>query len=315
MFILLVDAMPLVYSNFAKVGSLSVQNGPLAGTPTGLRFGFLRSINSYKKRTNADRVVIAWDTQAPVKKAQGCEDFYKAGRSEDIELGLSGGTRVNKEDMFRQIPDLQDMIGLTSWVQVQLDGYEADDLIGHYARELSGAGYKVMIVSPDNDLCQLVNNTVQIFIPNNPKKGIKKDGVKDLNYVRNEFGGPTGQQLTLYRAIIGDKSDNIKGVADLCNADLTNYRKEIREALSGPRTPLPTTPSELVKALGNSPVAQELDGLMDKFEQVHGLMTLHSPPPSTIRVRKGVKSPEQLKILFDQLEFKLLLKEIPNLCS
>jgi hypothetical protein len=312
--VLLVDALPLVYANFAKVGNLSVQNGPHAGTPTGLRFGFLRSVNSYRKRLQADRVVIAWDTQHPIKKAEGAESYYKAGRSDEIELGLTGGQRVNKDKMYAQIPDLKDMIGLTAWIQVECDGYEADDLIGHYSRELTASGaHKVFISTTDNDLCQLVNDQIKIFVPKSEKHGRKKDGFKDLDWVRNEFGGPTGVQLTLYRALVGDKSDNLPGV--LLPEQLSNAKHLIREVLC--RTDAPSNPRELINVLRQATraiVADEIEALGERFELMFRVMSLQSPPSGTIRVRKGIKKTDQLQELFQKLEFNSMMKEIPTLC-
>lgn len=312
--VLLVDAMPLVYSNFAKVGSLSVQSGPHAGTPTGLRFGFLRSVHSYKKRLQADRVVIAWDTFAPIIKAEGAET-YKEGRSEEIELGLTGGKKVNKKEMYDQIPDLKEMIGLTSWVQVELDGFEADDLIGHYARELSSAGHNIFISTTDNDLCQCVSDRVKIFLPKNEKQGRKKDGFKDLDWVRNEFGGPTGVQLTLYRAIVGDKSDNLPGVAGSLGFDLSNHRSKIATCICQTGA---TSPGQVITALtmaGEHMLAGEIGNLMEEFERQFKIMSLHSPENGTIRVRKGIKKPDQLRELFQKLEFNSMMKEIDALCA
>lgn len=311
--VLIVDAMPLVYSNFAKVGSLAVQAGPNAGTPTGLRYGFLRSVNSYRKRTQADKVVIAWDSAGPVKKAEGAEDIYKANRSDEIELGLTD-KKVDKTFMYAQIPDLKEMIGLTSWVQLELAGYEADDLIGHYARELSRMGHAIVISSTDNDLCQVVSEHVKIFVPNNPKQGRKKDSFKDLDWVRAEFGGLEGNQVTLYRAIMGDKSDNLPGVLGLSQMDFSSQRDLIRACIKQTKA---QTPGQVVTALlegGASQVAHEIDALMDKFELMYNIMRLHSPD-APVRVRKGVKDQTLLKELFEKLEFKSMMKEIEVLCT
>ena len=112
--ILLVDASPLVYSNFDKIGHLSTSTGE----PTGLRYGFMRSVRSYAERTSATKVVICFDTLGTPIKASNVPE-YKLNRE----------TTPTKQKMYNQVPALKEMIRLTWYSQAEAPGYEADDLI------------------------------------------------------------------------------------------------------------------------------------------------------------------------------------------
>lgn len=186
--ILIIDASVMIYEQFEAVGHLSNSSGEA----TGLRFGVMRSIASYVKQLGLHKVIMAYDTAAPILKAQGAT-FYKASRESTPE----------KEKMYSQVPALKDMLALTYVDQVWADGYEADDLIGAYSRTL--APHLVYIKTTDNDATQLVNPRVQIYMP--PKKGTKA-WYKDEDWVRFKFGVEP-VMVPYLRSVIGDESDEI----------------------------------------------------------------------------------------------------------
>lgn len=299
--VLLVDAMPIVYSSFSKVGHLSTA----AGEPTGLRYGFLRNVRSYKERTGAEKVVIVWDTKEPVLKAQGLEDTYKTGRSNTVQQGTDG--EVNKQVMFDQIQGVKDMIALTSWSQVEAPGYEADDIVGELAGRLQVQGHQPIICSTDNDLCQAVTEDCLIFIPK--KKDEKKDSYKDRAWVRRQFGVEP-KHVPMLRCFLGDNSDAIKGmISDKLDPffPIDDVKAVLNE--SDIRTPI-----DLLQALRakNEPAADSLAGHMEHFEKLWNLMRLHDPN-ETKKVTKGTANMQALEDLFLALEFKSMMKFLPEL--
>ena len=98
--ILLLDASPLIYANFVQVGHFSTK----AGEPTGLRYGFARSVRSYADKVRADKVCVVFDKPGPVHKAAGVET-YKSDRV----------VTDDKRRMWDQVPALRDLISLTRW--------------------------------------------------------------------------------------------------------------------------------------------------------------------------------------------------------
>jgi len=130
--ILLIDASPLIYSNFNSIGFLESENGE----PTGLRFGFLRSTRSYTEKNQADRTVLCFDLPGLVKKAEG-HSTYKSNRVWTEE----------KNKMYGQVPELREMLSLTKYTQADAEGYEADDVIGSLARQMESQGHLGEVVN------------------------------------------------------------------------------------------------------------------------------------------------------------------------
>lgn len=290
--ILIVDASPLIYAVYDTQGHLSTSSGE----PTGLRYGFLRSVRSYKERTKCNKVVLAFDTKGPIKKAEGLET-YKANRE----------FTETKANMYSQVPALRELIELTNWTQIEAPGYEADDIIGAVARAKSQRGDHIVIVTPDNDAAQLVNDRVNIFTPG--KKGAK-DTYKRAEDIK-EYFGVWPEQLLVWRAICGDKSDNIEGIG---------LEKSACEAIKNVLLKLPRV--TITPEIFQEQVVPKLEpSLQEKFEHMHACrdkfdlnlraMQLHRPEEMTIT--KGRGDAKAMEELFHKLEFKSMFKYIPDL--
>lgn len=292
--ILIVDASPLIYAVYDTQGHLATK----AGVPTGLRYGFLRSVRSYSEKVKADKIVIVFDTKAPVVKSEGREAEYKANRT----------WTESKATMYSQVPDLKQMLALTKWTSMEADGYEADDLIGALARAKSQRGDVCIIVSPDNDLAQLLSERVQIFVPGKSREKTK-DHYKTPEDVFRDFG-VWPEQLLVYRAICGDVSDNIAGIgleksqcAQIANAFVRLPRKLLSaEAFFEVVVPLLSEELQRVFAQGTP--------FRYAFDQNYHLMSLHRPPNELLKVTKGAADPQAMEDLFKSLEFNSMFKFI-----
>jgi len=281
--ILLVDASPLMYANFNAMKRFSTK----AGVPTGLRFGFMRSMRSYVEKTQADRVAICLDLPGKVKKAEGVEE-YKANRVWTPE----------KEDMYKQAPDLYEMLSYTRYAMVSAEGYEADDVIAHMARKFAAGHHTVFIVTPDNDLLQVVSGNVRIWMPPKTKK---KAWFKDETYCLDQFG-VYPEQLLVYRALIGDVSDNLAGcVPSKHKKDVAaHFRRLQRDAVT----------TEVNSMIMNLSSKFLVDGWMERFERNMEIMRLHDPQDGELKIEKGKKDPDALRKLFYELEMKSLVSYV-----
>lgn len=275
---LVVDASPLIYSNYNSVGHLSTSTGE----PTGLRFGFIRSVRSYKERMKADKVVVCWDVQGEVLKAKD-QDHYKSNRVFTDE----------KAKMYSQVPALKQMISLTCWTQVHAEGYEADDVIGTVTRKIQSQRHETVIVTTDNDMLQLVGPGVTVFSPGG------KGQLKDEEFVMGEFGVPPAILLP-YRAAIGDDSDNCKGIVTASRQGMV--RDWIRGCL---------TQEEAV-----AEIREKIQGMVEEmvFDNNLHVMKLWDPGESMV-IKKGESNAKGLADLFTALEFKSMMKFVEELAG
>lgn len=186
--VVLVDAMCSCYAINAMVGHLATK----AGEPTGLRFGMLRVLLNLEKIFTPDKLVVVWDAITPVK-ASGVSE-YKANRV------MTDGTKK----MYGQLDQLKQMLALTKYSQAFAEGYEADDVIGSLSRQLKKEA-KVVIVSTDNDFCQLIEDDhIVVWDP-------RTKALREQQYVIDTFGR-LPREMLFYRAVMGDVSDNLPGL-------------------------------------------------------------------------------------------------------
>jgi len=108
------------------------------------------------------------------------------------------------DDLAVQIPYIKQIVEAHNIHTMEEQGVEADDLIASAARKLAAAGYKVIVVSGDKDLLQLVCDDIVLWDP-------MKDGIMDPEGVKKKYNVMPDRLLDLF-ALMGDKSDNIPGV-------------------------------------------------------------------------------------------------------
>lgn len=304
--ILIIDASPLIYKVFTTQGQLSVQNGPHQGEPTGLRYGFLRSVRSYQNKCAADKVAICFDVRGPVAKAEGVE-HYKANRVFTEE----------KKTMYSQVPALREMLDCTKWTQLEAEGFEADDVIAALARAKAAKGDRVTIVSPDNDLCQLINDGptsgsqgyVRVFRPASSREKTK-DAMLDEAWVKSRYGVRPMHLLAL-RTMLGDASDNLPGLLGDSSRGAGHLRVHLRQIQ------VPIT----AEMFWNVVPACCDQTTLDLMRTEHGITTINnnlqamtlSSSEIKVKVTKGGRNPAKLKEIFERLEFNSMMKFIPEL--
>jgi DNA polymerase-1 len=285
--VLIVDASPLIYSNYSKLSHIKSSKGE----PTGVRYGFIRSIKSLQVKTRVDRVIICYDSKGSIDKAEGVSE-YKANRVE---------TQV-KKDMYSQIDDLKALLSLTRWAQVEKPGVEADDIVATLARKEYEKGHKVIIFSVDEDFLQLICNrpcsSISVAVKINSKLQIRDD-----SFVIDKYGVRPSNLLYL-RSLKGDTSDNLKSVG-LKSSTLAHIIKVLDGVPEGLNL------QELglyVRCKCDSEMQEELLSVEDKILRNQKVMTLYNI--DDLYVKEGLSDLESLTKLFEELEFKSLIQHI-----
>lgn len=272
--ILLVDGSPLVYQAFSSVGHFKTTTG----IPTGVVYGFLRSLRSWAERLKADKVVIAWDSKGPVLKAANQEE-YKANRVFTEE----------KQSMYSQVPLLKSTLSSTNYDQVESVGHEADDLLGTLSRSYSKQGHTVIIATVDRDMFSAVTPSVKVF--HTHTKETQKHLITEVE-VQDYYGVPP-YLVPMYKAIFGDTSDNVKRLkhrlSEIDGLDvIMKYDGEVEST---------------AKAFG---VDQK--DLEDRLN----LCSLAEVPQAQMDWIWGSADEESLQSKFAALEFKSMMKFIPD---
>ncbi|MBQ8156577.1 DNA polymerase I [Candidatus Saccharibacteria bacterium] len=197
--LVLIDGKSVFYRGYYAMGALSLPDG----TPTGGVYGFAAIAMEIVKKLHPTKVVVAWDSKTSVSKRRAIYPDYKAGR---VKPG---------EDFYAQIPYLEELIRGLGWSFIELDNYEADDIIGTLSREadetLDDKGhctYETFIISSDLDMLQIVDENTHMW---RILKGFTNIEKIDIPEIEAKYGIKESQFLDL-KSLKGDSSDNIPGV-------------------------------------------------------------------------------------------------------
>lgn len=192
--LVVIDGKSVFYRGYYAMGALSTSEG----VSTGGVYGFAAIAMELVKKLQPDKVVVAWDkAKTSVAKRVAIYSEYKAGRVKP------------PEDFFAQIPLLKELIEALGWGFVELDNYEADDIIGSLGKKVDEVpGWEMYIISSDLDMLQVVDENVKMY---RLLKGFTELEEIDVAAVEAKYGIKKEQFLDL-KALKGDSSDNIPGV-------------------------------------------------------------------------------------------------------
>ncbi len=163
-------------------------------------YGFLTMLQRLLAETEPNAVAIAFDRKAPTFRHKAYAG-YKAQRK-----GMP-------EELAQQLPNLKELLQLLGYRLVECDGFEADDILGTFARVCREEGAECVIATGDRDSLQLVGGGVTVRLATT-KMGQPQATVYDEAKIREEYGVEPAQLIDI-KAIQGDTSDNIPGVAGI----------------------------------------------------------------------------------------------------
>src|SRR5215207_1028529 len=192
----LIDGHALAYRMYFALtaGGGSSRWQTSKGEPTAGTYGFARELLRIIEQERPDYIAVAFDTGKTFR-----DKIFPAYK----------GTRAKMpDDLSPQIGRIRTMIDAFNIPRLEMEGYEADDVLGSIARIAAQQGLGVKIITGDRDLLQLVNERTTVYLAGD-----------DQNYITDEdvvkkLGVPPGKVVD-YKALVGDKSDNIPGVAGI----------------------------------------------------------------------------------------------------
>lgn len=172
------------------------------GVPTSICFGFVKSLLQMLEEQQPQLLAIAFDTDTPTFRHES-DAGYKADRPEA------------PEDFLPDLENLQQLLAAMNLQVVRAPGFEADDVLATLARQGSEAGYRVKIATGDRDLFQAIDLQRGISVLYFDRNSVKSAGQSTSEYTPSEVKEKLGiepSQVVDYKALCGDKSDNIPGV-------------------------------------------------------------------------------------------------------
>ena len=194
--LLVFDGNSVVNRAFYAIRDLSTRSG----MPTNALYGFLKLYFKYFEMSSPDMVAVAFDRREPTFRHKIYSE-YKAQRK-----GMP-------EELAAQIRPLKDILDAMNVTRFECAGYEADDIIGTLSAWCEKNGYECDIVSGDRDDFQLVSALTRVIMPVT-RGGMSEVEIYGEPQVREKYGIAPLSVIDL-KAIMGDASDNIKGVAGI----------------------------------------------------------------------------------------------------
>lgn len=193
MSLLVIDGNSILNRAFYGIKVLTTHDG----TPTNALVGFLNMYHRLLELTHAEAVAVAFDRKAPTFR-HAMYSAYKAGRK-----GMP-------EELAVQLPLIKELLTDMGCSVVELDGYEADDILGTLSAAASAAGVPCFLATGDRDSLQLVGDRVTVLLAAT-RMGQPETQVFDRTAIFEKYG-LTPEQLIDLKALMGDTSDNIPGV-------------------------------------------------------------------------------------------------------
>lgn len=275
----LIDAHSYVYRAYHAISHLSTSQG----LPTNAIFGVTNMLLKVLREKRPEYLAMVFDARGP-KFRHALLETYKANRP------------AMPDDLSVQIPYIKDIIRAENLPAFELEGYEADDLIATIVKRLASDEHRIVIVSGDKDLLQLVSPYVTIWDP-------MKDRRIDIENLRKEYGLEPGQMADVF-ALAGDAIDNVPGVPGIGPKTALSLIQRYRSVEN-----LFTS----LESIDKSKLREKLTTYREQALLSKELVTLRVDVPLEIdlsMLRVGPPDPAALRELFAGLEFTKFLKEL-----
>lgn len=188
-----IDGKSIFYRGYYAMPNLATADG----TPTGGVFGFASIAIELIKKLEPDYVAVAWDKpKTNIRKRREIYPEYKAGR------------KPAPADFYAQVPILKELLDAFGWPFYELDDYEADDILGAFAKQANEKGIEADLLTSDLDSLQLIAPLTKVYAIKNGLSNIEEF---DVDHFEQKYGIQVEQFLDL-KSLKGDSSDNLPGV-------------------------------------------------------------------------------------------------------
>jgi DNA polymerase-1 len=286
--LVLIDGNSLLYRGFFAMRALTTS----AGQHTNAVYLFTMMLLTLLTEQKPDVIICAWDTRKPTFRHEAYADY-------------KGQRLAPPAELIEQGPVAREMLAAFKVPMVEAPGFEADDIIGALARRGRDLGYEILIVTGDLDALQLVEPGVRVLTT---VRGVTDTILYDTEAVLNRYGLEP-HQLTDYRALKGDTSDNIPGIPGVGDKTATQLLQQF-----GTIENMLERTDEIKSAKLQTSVRE----LRDQIVLAKRLATILTDIPL-----EGIDIPAldadphapdwaAVRALFEKLEFRTMLRRIPD---
>jgi DNA polymerase-1 len=281
----LLDGMALIYRAYFAFN----QNPRLTSTGinTSAAFGFTNTLLDILRKENPTHIGISFDTAAPTERHIEFE-AYKAHRE------------AMPEDLRSNIPFIFKIIDAFNIPMFNIDGYEADDVIGTLAKKAGQNGFKTYMMTPDKDFGQLVDENIFMYKPPRLGNTFEVLGVKEILY---KWEIERVEQVIDILGLWGDAADNIPGVPGVGE----KTAKKLIQDYDSIENLLQNT------HMFKGKLQENLINFSEQALLSKRLATINTNVPlefDEVALRKEEPDAEKIKAVFTELEFKTLAQRV-----
>ncbi len=280
----LLDAYALIYrSYYAFIKNPRINS---KGLNTSAIIGFCNTLNEVLQKEQPTHIGVAFDPHGPTFRSEAFPE-YKAQREE------------TPEDIRKAVPIIKDILRAYNIPILQVDGYEADDVIGTLAKKADSIGVQTYMLTPDKDYGQLVTENVKIYRPRHGG-GYEVMGPKE---VTEKYGITTPLQVIDLLALMGDSADNFPGCPGVGEKTATKLISDFGDVKS------------LIERSGEikGKLREKVEEHVKDIEMSYFLATIKTDVPVELNMdalKLVEPNEEELGKLFTELEFKSLADRI-----
>jgi len=286
----LIDGTALAYRSYFAFIRNPLVNSKSMNT-SGI-FGFTAALMRLLREEKPDFIACMFDTKAPTFRHRAYKE-YKATRQK------------MPEEMAEQLPRIREVVEAFRIPIFEVEGYEADDVMGTLARKAEAAGLDTWMVTSDKDLMQLLSERIHMYSLGKPAGESESMGPEGAV---KKLGVPPEKVIDLL-SLMGDSSDNIPGVPGIgpkTALELIEQFDTLEAVLAG------------LDRIERKSVREKLEKNREMALLSKELVTIHTDAPVSLDTgRLKRQNPDNARIiaLFQELEFTRLLQELPGLAE
>ena len=287
----LIDGHALAYRTYFALTAAGADRWRTSdGEPTAGTYGFASVLLRIFEQDKPEYLAVAFDTGKTFRDELYPE--YKATREK------------MPDDLRIQIKRIREMVDTFKIPRLEVEGFEADDVLGTVAMQAVEKGFGVKIITGDRDLLQLVTDRIYVNLPGKQLSDASDYGIQDVK----EYMGVYPNQIVDYKALVGDASDNIpgvKGVGDKTAVSLFESYPDLDTVYQH----LEELPARVKNKLESDKEAAYLS---------RDLARIRLDVPIRLeldKARTNQYKPDEVIKLFKKLEFKTLISKFQNIAG